>query len=108
MSKKETTFPRRGFALFAKGDSVEVRTVNVTGAFEMLGSASVTEVVTGVAHVLPLARVASETTLEKKKSQFAALLSRPLLQNVAGMTENSAAANSASSNAKSDAAGAVT
>ncbi len=77
MSKKTPYLPCRGFALFAVAGSVEVRTVNVTAFNPLLGSASVTESVRGVNHVLPLARVASETTLAAKKAAFAQTLSTP-------------------------------
>ncbi len=77
MSTKKDTFPRRGFALFDRAGQVEVRTVNVTFACDVLHWAAVTEVFSGISHVLELDRVASERTLAAKKEAFAKTLSTP-------------------------------
>jgi hypothetical protein len=74
MSKKAISLPCRGFALFALAGAVQVRTVNVTGLHELFDAASVTEAMTGIGHVLPLARVASAQSLTAKKAAFAATL----------------------------------
>jgi hypothetical protein len=79
MSRKQPTFPSRGFALFAsKSGGVEVRTVNVIGVHEQLDAASVTESVTGTPHVLRLFRLASEKTLAAKRAAYAANLAASL------------------------------
>lgn len=75
MSRKPVTLPRRAFALFAVEGRIEVRTVTMTGLFEPLNAACVTEPMTGRVHYLDLSRVASETTLETKRQAFAQKIS---------------------------------
>jgi hypothetical protein len=75
-AKGKRELPVAGFALFIVAGEVVVRRVLVTIVNEELGSACVTESMTGIGHVLPFSRVASETTLAAKRAAFAAELTQ--------------------------------